>query len=986
MQNQLKRLIEVDLPIRRISSHARSDKGRKDGHISSLHMWWARRPLAACRAVLCAALVPDPADEHCPEWFVEYCAKSIAPWIEQNLNLLSRETLELTRGVQPSEYLDDRILLRDALLSLIVDFCDFDAGRDPRILSFIREIVSEAHVALGNERGSTPVVVDPFAGGGAIPLEAARLGASSIASDLNPLPVLLNQSTLHDIPQYGDRLAQEFKKASDSLLRDAKRSLREFYPASDSTREVVAYLWARTLTCAGPGCGAVIPLLTDLAIAKRKGVYVSLEVSGATIRTYVRKGKPGSGGKGTVRTGSITCPRCAFTMKPETYRSRARNGELGAILYAVVERSNDAKFYRDPTEEDQRAFENAAMLLTKRIDQYGEATLVPTEYLSEAEPRRLNVLQYGFRQWKDLFNARQLLALSTLNGLVKDYAASEDLSGELDLKRAVTTLLALAVSNLAQYNSSVSTYLSDGLISVFIQSSSIPMRANYAEASPIMSKLVGGLEYQFARMQAVVDNLAISNIPSGNVYQRSADAQILPNNSVSVLACDPPYYFAIPYAELSDFYYVWLKRSLFDLYPALLTESATPKKDEAIQNLPHSGAKAIQKTREHFQEKITASLKVARQELVENGIGIVVFAHASTDGWEALLRSLLDADWVITASWPIDTEKAGRMLANRQRALSSSIHLVCRPRQHTAEYVVGEWREITGALPKRIHAWMPRLAKEGIVGADAIFACLGPALELFSRYERVEKANGDVVALSEFLELIWSTVSREALELIFKGADSGALEPDARLTAVWLWTVAAGATTSGASLDEADSGEQGDEDYDELESVDSDATSIKVSSKGFGLPFDAARKLAQGLGVDLDGMTDLVEVKGDKARLLSVSERAVGLFGKSSLEQRPKAKSKQLGLFGIEELMVDVDLPDGPGEPGSTALNKLHQAMILFGSGRSDALRRFIVEMRVGYSPEFWALGQAMSALYPDGTEEKRWVDGVLGRKKGLGF
>ena len=281
---------------------------------------------------------------------------------------------------------------------------------------------------------------------------------------------------------------------------------------------------------------------------------------------------------------------------------------------------------------------------------------------------------------------------------------------------------------------------------------------------------------------------------------------------------------------------------------------------------------------------------------------------------------------------------------------------------------------------------MPRLAEEGVVGADAIFACLGPALEIFSRYSRVEKASGEVVTLREYLEQVWAAVSTEALSMIFRDADAAGLESDARFTAIVLWTLGS-AAASGSSSDAED-----DDDSDE----DDDAPKGKAAKGGFALEYDAARKIAQGLGVNLEQIASVVEVKGDKARLLPVSERAAALFGKA---EKAEAAAKKRGKNVSQKKLFDTGekvsgggglvagIPDGTGAtPGATVLDRIHQSMLLFAGGRAEALKRFIVEDGVGGDARFWKLAQSLSALYPAGSEEKRWVDGVLARKKSFGF
>jgi hypothetical protein len=324
-------------------------------------------------------------------------------------------------------------------------------------------------------------------------------------------------------------------------------------------------------------------------------------------------------------------------------------------------------------------------------------------------------------------------------------------------------------------------------------------------------------------------------------------------------------------------------------------------------------------------------------------------------------------------------------------ALASSVHLVCRPREYPdgslRDNDTGEWRDVLEELPFRIHEWLSSLAHEGIVGADAIFACLGPALEIFSRYSRVERADGTPVSLREYLEQVWAAVAKEALSLLFKDVDAAGLGPDARLTAMWLWTLRT----------EAD-----DKEVQEVENEDEeDEKAGKSPAKGgFVLEFDAARKIAQGLGANLEELRSVVEVKGQTARLLPVSERAVYLLGKTSLgissaPVKGSRKAKTGFLPGMEDMKKGKSqASDGSGDgdesgafgTGTTTLDRIHQSMLLFARGRSDALKRFLVDDGIGKDARFWKLAQSLSALYLPGTDEKRWVDGVLARKKGFGL
>ncbi|GFO95836.1 adenine-specific DNA methylase containing aZn-ribbon [groundwater metagenome] len=472
---------------------------------------------------------------------------------------------------------------------------------------------------------------------------------------------------------------------------------------------------------------------------------------------------------------------------------------------------------------------------------------------------------------------------------------------------------------------------------------------------------------------------------SAQVEKASATAHPLPNDSADAFITDPPYYYSVQYADLSDFFYVWLRRTLNNTHGELLETTLTPKDDEIIVQSPGHEFASAGKNNAFYESRMKVAMAEGRRILRPSGIGIIVFAHTSTAGWEALLQALIEAGWIVTGSWPIDTEMASRVIAQNRSVLASSIHLICRPRENPDGSLctdsVGDWRDVLQELPVRIHEWMPRLAQEKVVGADAIFACLGPALEIFSRYSRVEKASGEQVALKEYLVYVWAAVAKEALAMIFQGADATGFEEDARLTAMWLWTLSTGANGNG--------NKDAKEEKDDVE--DEEASGKTPRMIGFFLEYDAARKIAQGLGAHLEQLSKLVEIKGDKARLLPVEERTAYLFGKEDIQapKRKKKEARQLTLTGV--LDEAEEEAGGWGEmkappAGTTVLDRVHQAMILFAAGRSDALKRFLVEDGIGRDERFWRLAQAFSALYPAGTDEKRWVEGLMAKKKGMGY
>ncbi|MDC8448554.1 MAG: DUF1156 domain-containing protein [Nitrospira sp.] len=274
-----KRLIEVDLPIKRISAHARREKSIRHGHISTLHIWWARRPLAACRAVICAALWPDPVDPLCPETFRATTRRLMEKWATDHLKLCGEESGRNFVAIQKGpNLLKDNSILRRALLDFIADFANWDNSTVKEYLDTSRALTQAAHEALGGAPGTKALVVDPFAGGGSIPLEALRVGADAFASDLNPIPVLLNKVVLEYIPKYSQRLADEVRKWGEWVKREAEKELAEFYPKDPDGATPIAYLWARTIQCEGPGCGAQVPLIRTLWLAKKANRSVALQL------------------------------------------------------------------------------------------------------------------------------------------------------------------------------------------------------------------------------------------------------------------------------------------------------------------------------------------------------------------------------------------------------------------------------------------------------------------------------------------------------------------------------------------------------------------------------------------------------------------------------------------------------------------------------------------------------------------------------------
>lgn len=1028
MNGYPKRLIEVDLPIKKISAHARREKSIRHGHISTLHIWWARRPLAACRAVLCAALWPDPVDPLCPQKFRDDACRLINAFAAKAASdkALAEscshdtwkkwQTLSRVEGGLDSKKEAHWNVLRFTLLDFIADFANWDNSTVPEYLETSRALTQSAHEALGGTPGTRPLVVDPFAGGGSIPLEALRVGADAFAADLNPVPVLLNRFALEYIPKYGKRLASEVQKWGEWIKMEAEKELTEFYP-KDADGTPVAYLWARTVLSEAPTGGGLpveVPLLRTLWLSKRstflralrwvrnkEGEIVTQVVSVSNgdqtvtaLRPLLEIFSPRDGDRvepGTVKGGAATCPITGFTTSAAGVKrqlTQQRGGAQNSRLYAVYVERNASREFRIATPDDSTAFLKAAAAARDVL--HKDPAAFPTEEINSIRPYKNSrglsaVTRIGCTKFGDLYNARQALSIHILYGVLR--RLTQDQCGlERPLLVALKTALAFAINRGVSQNTSMSRWDASRLtIKGAFSKQALAVVWDFAEANPFSGGSAdwdGAIEW----VRRFVEGNCSMDRP-GTTVRASATNIPLPSDSAAALVTDPPYFAAIPYADLSDFFYVWFRRGIGDIYPDLFANELTEKAEELVVTNAQKGPNGQTKDDSFFRLGMAAVLKSARDVVQSQGIGVIVYAEGTTAGWEAILGAIIDSDWIVTSSWPIDTEMENRTQAEGSASLQSSIHIVCRPRgtagssSHADE--IGDWRDVLQELPRRIHEWMPRLAQEGVVGADAIFACLGPALEIFSRYSRVEKPNGDQVILKEYLEYVWAAVSKEAISMIFAGADTTSFEEDARLTAMWLWTLSPGQSNGDSAT--ANEPEDAEEDSDERPP----AQSAKLA--GFTLEYDAARKIAQGLGAHLEHLTNLVEVKGETARLLPVAERTKALFGKEGTES-PSAKRKKSAQLSLPGLLEELEQEDSgwtlqnAAKPGDTTLDRLHQAMILFAAGRGEGLRRFLVDDGVGKDQKFWSLAQSLCALYPSGTDERRWSEGVLARKKGLGL
>jgi adenine-specific DNA methylase len=999
-----KRLIEVEFPIAKVSEHAAKEKSIRHGHPSTLHLWWARRPLAACRAVLLGLLLPDPCEPECPEDF-KTAARTLLAKIYRTAAKTDHE-------------------LRDLLLRFIGDFANWNNAGQELYLEAGRGLVKAAHPE------ETPVVADPFSGGGSIPLEALRLGCEAFASDLNPVACLILKTLLEDIPKYGNAdfklkddhgkeivvhgLADALRHVGKQIKAAAEKELGKFYPPDPDGSRPIAYIWARTVRCEAVGCGAEIPLVRSFWLSKKTGGKRALRISkgwkkgpaNSPIIGNLEIFTPKTDDEvpaGTVARANATCLHCGSVLPAPRVRAQlaAQRGGAdvifdkhghrtgGALLLAVAIMHDEMTGRNYRTSQDR---DYAAVYAAQKACSNLPPNAVPDEPTpkggGKGASRAFSVQNYGMMLWGDLFSARQKQNLTFLVSKIHSCGFPDEL----------VDFLTLAVSRFSDINNALCRWESSKTqVRNLFTRQVLPMMWDYAEPSFIGNQ-AGDFSTTLGSMIRVVDVLN-GKLKAGQTLSSDACSSPLATSSVAAWFTDPPYYDAVPYADLSDFFFVWLKRCLPN-HPLLhdsfdKSNPLTPKTAECVQDETKSND-SKPKDRAFFERTMGKAFSEGRRVLRDDGIACVVFAHKTTEGWEALLTGMLRARWVITASWPLATELSNRLRAKDSAALATSVHLVCRPRPPGAG--AGDWGDVKAAMEKRIHEWLPTLAKHGVRGADAIFSCLGPALESYSKYEKVLTAadrevplggNPDATEPHErgFLAYVFETLAREALRQVLGDAETEGLEEDARLAALFLWTL---------QTTKIHDGDGENEDEDETDDEDKP----KKSKAGLIMPFDTFIRMTRPMGIhypDLEGR--IIEIEKGVVRMLPVYERTEALLGE--VAKRPEVtlslkdvQQMELGFTMPKSAASVAPLPTGRKKGGKqmldataraafTTLDRLHRAMLLFGLGRSALLRQVLEEeQKQGKRLERLAL--ALNALYPEGSDERRLLEGVQAAMRGV--
>jgi len=872
-----KRFIEESFPVKEVSEESAKEKNIRHGHISTLHIWWARRPLASSRATAYAALIPAPKDAN--EW--------------------------------------------NKKRNFIIELCKWENSNNKKLIEKAKRDILEAN------NGKPPKVLDHFAGGGAIPLEALRLGCETYASDYNPVAVLIEKCTLEYPQKYGKKLVEDVKKWGGWVLEEAKKEIGRFYPVCKKETKThlgnsieeeipVGYIWARTIKCQNPNCEAELPLMRQFWLAKKsnkkialypyvEGKEVKFKIVGDGYEPWPKSFDPG---KGTVSRAIAECPICKSVINAKDVRKQFQEGKAGQRMIAVVytKKNQKGKFYRLATDEDLRAYREAEKYLEEKAEKLTEEwgiSAVPDEEIPLMSGT-FNVPIYGLNTWGSLFNSRQKLALITFTEKVrKAYEEMIEEGYEEEYAKVVVGYLGITIDNFAEKNNVINRWANtkETVAGIFSRQA-IPMVWDYMEINGFgrsTGDFLNGLEYNIK----IIQHCNYFENSKGNVTQSSATSLPYEDNFFDAIFTDPPYYNSVPYADLSDFFYVWLKRSIGHLYSDLFLTPLTPKTDELVEMASWDKERYSHKTKEYFEENLKKAFQEIHRVLKPNGIAVIVYAHKTTEGWETVINALLESGLTVTASWPISTEMQSRLRARESAALASSIYIIVRKIQKQG---IGLYPKVKRELRDYLEKKLERLWQEGASGADFFIAAIGAGIEIFGKYEKVIDDEGNEIKADKLLEEVRQITANFAVKQILHDGFSGEISPLTRFYVLWRW-----------NFGEA-----------------------KVH-------FDEARKLAQSLGIDLEKEWNKGFIKKEKEfiKVLGPKERNI-----KDLENSDE--------------MIDV----------------LHYVLLLWEKGEKEKLLKKLADT-YGNSEVFYRVVQAIAQSLPNESKEKRLLEGCFpsGRK-----
>lgn len=771
----IKKLIEVALPLEKINAESAREKSIRHGHPSTLHLWWARRPLAAARAVIWSSLVDDPSSH--PEQF-------------------------------PTE--EEQTAERQRLFKILEDLVVWENSNNEMVLNAAKAEIMKS------TSGNPPALLDPFAGGGAIPLEAQRLGLEAHARDLNPVAVMINKAMIEIPPRFAGMrpvnpearrktdytgtwkaatgLAEDVRYYGEWMKQEAFKRIGYLYPKAKVPKEqgggeatVIAWIWARTVASPDPTAhGAHVPLVSSLMLSTKASNKAWVEI--------IEDVRARDGWRFEVKTGQISQSMeatkilgtkagkakdfiCCLTNSPiqRSYiQAEGKAGRLSRRLMALVVLGNNGRVYLSPNQEHEDialSEDNSPIVRNAR-----------ETFLCGNTPTRAMITggvcsAYGLKTWGHLFTSRQLVALTTFSTLVsetKERVQSD--GGNIEYAEAIGVYLGFSVDKLADISSSACSWISaNGVIRNTFARQAIPMVWDYTEANPFSSS-TGCHELIMGKIVECIQEFPTTN--QGTALQMDAQSDNGLRNIM--ISTDPPYYDNIAYAILADYFYVWLRHSLKDSYPDIFRTLLTPKSEELVVS-PYRFSGGVDEAREFFEEGMLQAFKRIRLYSCEDIPVTVYYAYKQNDGdgdntastgWETMLSAIIKAGFSITGTWPMRTERVGRMIDIGTNALASSIVLVCRKRSENAPTVTR--RNFLNELKRELKPALQELQRSNIAPVDLAQSAIGPGMGVYSRFSKVLEADGSPMTVRSALQII-----NQELDIFFNEQD-GEIDRDSR--------------------------------------------------------------------------------------------------------------------------------------------------------------------------------------------------------------
>lgn len=888
-----RRFIEETFPIKEVGVDSSKEKSIRHGHISTLHMWWARRPLSSSRTTTYASLIG-------------------APDSQSNSDKIKKFIIDLSKWENSSNY----------------------------------ELFEKARKdILQKNGGKPPKVLDPFSGGGAIPLESLRLGCEVYANDYNPVSFILLKSTLEYPRKYtkvvkdglltqhvDNTLISDLKKWAYVALEESKKELEKFYPNEKDGLVPMGYVWARAVKCQNPSCGKDVPLMRQFWLVNKPDKKIALfpkimagkltfEIVGTGYGEIPVNFNPQNG---TTSQAISKCLVCGSVIDGEITRKLFQDKKSSEIMLAVILQDKGMKKYRVANDNDVKTFKKATEYLNEKRQilshEYGMDP-IPDEYIHTPQNKEYQtgstmwvsarIVLYGFTKWSDLFNTRQKLALITFLEKIKNiHKKLLAINTDPEYAKIITTYLAIIFDRLLDKNSSFVVFNAkrESIEHVFLRHD-IPVVWDYVELNPFS---VSGWSNMYQWVEKVLNHLLEIPIKNTKIHITQNSAVNLPydDNFFDAVFTDPPYYDSIQYALLSDFFYVWMKRILGNLYPEVFISPVTPKSEEIISDisllrgLPKAVAEKTLpeiKTSKFFEEMLMKSFKEIYRVVKPDGIVIIVYAHKSTSGWETLINSLNESGFVVTAAWPLNTEMKDRLGAHETASLASSIYMVARKWE---KIPLGFYKDVRNELRNHLYKKLDHLWNEGVSGADFFVSAIGLSIEVFGRYKKIVDDSDQPVTPLKLLEDVRRMVADHAIRKVLHDSLSTEISHMTKFYILWRWF------------------------YEESK-----------------VQYDDVKKLVQSLGINIEDEWNKGFIVKDK--------NFIKVLGPSERNEKDLVDSVEL---------IDV----------------LHLSLILWKTGNYNEIDKLLEKKGYLNSELFKRVATAISHALPLESTERKLIDGFL--------